>query len=1146
MGPPPAPGRVARQSSVSSPAAKGGVPSRAPSGRLSLAPGKPPSRADSLRRPSGDSQTVGNDSSMADFADDTGMTSPPQSDAEILSPQPTSLALAKSNNTVEKLTAAVAPKATTTTRQAAAPTRGGPPSNAEVSNLRKTIMILERKVADSRGKLASLEQVKQERDKYQKIITKLQEKMQPQVAEINGLRKQLKEAEERFGKIEDLQAEHESEMENALLDREMAEERLEHVKLDFATAQERLEMLELENDVLRAEHEEAIQGITPEERASQGWLAKERENERLKEALGRFRDITREREEELVAQTVALEEELKDFGTVKDEFEESKEKLDKAEGIIEDLRQQLETALGAEDLIEDLTHQNMSLSEQIGELKVIVEDLEALKEINDELEVNHVQNEKEMQEEIDFKSAIISEQLRRAAQQDQAMEDMEYTLSRFRELVTNLQGDLEDIRASHAVTEVESEQLNSRSRAMMDLNMKLQISAAKAQVKTIDLELRRLDAQEAAQHLEIVTLFLPDTYKADQNSVLTLLRFRRLTFKANLLQGFIREKINGQPHPGHEDDVFYGCDALDKLTWVSSMCERFSTAMGHCSTDAFAKYESAVHELEPVERALNAWIDGLRKDELKEQKCAADLQRTIALLSHLGEVHFTDDLSAFADETFMQTLNMQSHLESATIAMTAMKTMVQRIVPAESDEDELAHHFLKRADLAIGQTRSAKMVAGKAVRALEDLKTRSLSLLPESREAFELGESATRDLATLARQIGLDLHALLTDEGRADPYTYVEVQNTIQKTTTAISSSSESDLFSTYLANLRVLMGQMNDLAALCSDLDQTQEFDVNPEPWIVKAQELRSQRIVPVDAEEDNRRLREECNDLRRTVAQREESFSTAQLKIETLESRMRDTQAKANRLGELEVDLDRARQKILGLKEDMDKQDRELRTLEAERDKWQKQAGQRAALAESSGGVGAKVGKERAVATAREIDALKNEITSLQAAVRFLREDNRRARTADQHKYDWLAEPLRKPQTLDQQRRALVSAEGRDVLGELVRMASSAKVYDLSTLPTDKLAWRRAKSTPQYHAAKQHEDYVAWKGWQEDVVRKSDRVLGKHRRGKLGRPGDALAKLQIRLPGPDGKMTLGTGNSVQIVGSAEWEDLQATKIEV
>ncbi|KAL2759871.1 hypothetical protein ACRALDRAFT_2038634 [Sodiomyces alcalophilus JCM 7366] len=1181
MGPPAVPAsRVSRQPSVSSVTSRpgSGATTRPSSARLSFA-GRAVSKTEPVRRPSVDLQ-AGRRSATTTNADNGVATSPSKGTGRP-SPPISSPVQARTRALESRTTGGVPPTTTgparAATTTAASRTTTAPSNTAaarENEDLKAKLRVLERKRLEDREKLKQLEKIQEERDKYETIIQKLQTKFQPQQAENTELRKQLKEAEAMLESVEQLQAEHETTLELATLDREMAEETAEVLKAELDALKQKTEELELEVEILREENQEFATGMTPEEISSAGWLQMEKTNERLREALIRLRDLTQAQEAELRDQIKALETDLQDFGVVKEQFEAAKEKLAQSESTVEDLRQQLDNALGAEDMIEDLTERNMSMAEHIEELKAVIEDLENLKEINDELEINHVQNEKELQEEIDFKDSVIAEQARRAGQQEDAIEDMEYTLSRFRELVTSLQSDLEDMRASNAVTEAESEQLDSKSRAMMDLNMKLQISAAKTQVKTIDLELRRLEAQEAEQHLEIVKLFLPETYEDDRNSVLALLRFKRVAFKAGLLHGFLRERVSGQPQPhaGHEDDVFSGCDAIDKLTWVAAMCDRFVNAISHCSLEQFHRFQGALFELEPVERALNGWIDGLRRDELKEEKCASELQRSMALMSHLAEVHIPTDNNnprSFIDDVHMRALVLQSHLESAATAITTARTMVQRVVPENNEggeESDLEQNFAKKTEFMVSQTRSAKVIAGKAVRALEDLKTRSLSLVPDpsTREAFERCEEAGRGLAALARQIGFDLHALLHEEGRTEPYTYEEVQNTMTNTSMTATSSTEPDIFTAFASKLRITTQQITDLAALSSDLTQVHEFDVEPAPWKLRAEELKALKTIPVDAEEELRRVKEERNEARRNIAQRDEALSTAMLKIETLESRMRDAHAKAARMEALEAQVEAAQQGAAALRDDMEKQDRELKALETERDYWKKMMGDSKAFAgmasgddddddddAAAGGRASKLAKlgqghERAVATAREMDALKADVASLQAAVRYLREDNRRARTTEQGDYDWLAEPLRKGPSAAEQRRALVAAEGRDVLGELVRFATGARVYDLGALPADKLAWRPARSTPQYHAARQMEDLAAWKGWRDSVVEKSDVVLGRRKGGDGGTRAEtmrrraAAARLQIRLPGSDGKVIPGSGRHVQIVGSREWEGLQ------
>lgn len=71
-----------------------------------------------------------------------------------------------------------------------------------------------------------------------------------------------------------------------------------------------------------------------------------------------------------------------------------------AEFTIEELKQRLDDALGAEDLVEQLTEKNLALTEKMDELRMINDDLEALKELADELEENHMETEKQLQAEI--------------------------------------------------------------------------------------------------------------------------------------------------------------------------------------------------------------------------------------------------------------------------------------------------------------------------------------------------------------------------------------------------------------------------------------------------------------------------------------------------------------------------------------------------------------------------------------------------------------------------------------------------------------------------------------------------------------------------------------------------------------------------
>jgi dynactin 1 len=95
-----------------------------------------------------------------------------------------------------------------------------------------------------------------------------------------------------------------------------------------------------------------------------------------------------------------LEKDTYELEEVKGQYDRIRDKLEMAEFTIEELKQRLDDALGAEDLVEQLTEKNLALTEKLDELRMINDDLEALKELADELEENHMETEKQLQAEI--------------------------------------------------------------------------------------------------------------------------------------------------------------------------------------------------------------------------------------------------------------------------------------------------------------------------------------------------------------------------------------------------------------------------------------------------------------------------------------------------------------------------------------------------------------------------------------------------------------------------------------------------------------------------------------------------------------------------------------------------------------------------
>ena len=1010
-------------------------------------------------------------------------------------------------------------------------------THREVEDLKTKLRVMEKKRMEDREKLKTLERIQSERNKFEGIIQKLQTKYQPQQHEVADLKKRLAEEEAKVQALEAQQAENDTMGEMATLDKEMAEETTESLKTELDALRQKNEELELEIEILREENQELGKEMSPEEKASQGWLQMERSNERLREALMRLRDMTQQQESDLKQQVQELEQDVQELGNVKDEYAKTKEKLVHSDALVEDLRQQLDTTLGAEEMIEEMAEKNMALSEQIDNLRAAVEDLESLKELNDELDLNHTETEKQLQEEIDYNESVIVDNARKATLQDETIQDLEYTVARFRDLVTNMQSDLEDMRASRQITEIEANDLTNRSRAMMDLNLRLQVSASKAQVKAIDLELRKMEAQESAEHLAIVQLFLPEQFKIEKDSIRALLRFKRIGFKATLMHGYIKERLNGQASPGHEDDIFACCDLLDKLTWISSICDRFTNSVQSCTLDAFLKLEGALYDLEPVERAFNGWIEALKKDELKEGQCAEELQRSIALMTHLAEVHIPDSLERYADEIQMRAVMMQSHLESAASALSHIKSISQAKIPPSSSEevedDGESQEFLPKVDSLISQTRTAKVIASKAIRELQELSSRSLTLDPSTLPIIEQSQRSASEFALSVRTAGVSVFRLVNEEGRMTPFTYKEITRAI--------TSSDTIPFSAVSAKLHTTASQLHNFYNLTSSITQTIEFTSPsaPPPWQILAQDLRAASTTSASHETEMLRLKDEVVEKNTALAMKDKIVEEMGVKVEVLEKRVGDTSSRREKVKELEMVVDAARSKEKDLFAKLERAQNELHEFEAEREAWN-DSPQVSQPAQPNGQALSPTTREVPSESALfAIATLKSEIAALQSSIRFLRSQSHARQLSAS--LSFLSEPIAPPQPTSP---TLLQQEAQDVLKEMLGIVTNetnAVVQLKERKKEDRLAWRPARESSCWQTDRMKEVWEGWREWMKSVEKKSVREAIKRRGARSGgeSKGDALARLQVRLPGM-GMGKTGVGRELTIVRPGEWDDVR------
>ncbi|CAF3854042.1 unnamed protein product, partial [Rotaria magnacalcarata] len=418
-------------------------------------------------------------------------------------------------------------------------------STLESSDSQQTIASLKNKIIDQEEQIQTL--IKKRRDDLEKIKeferTKLQldqlqtykREAQDRIKELNEKLQQqehaLKDTRDRFAAYRDEMTDTEVRIESLALDLEMAEEKLETITSENATLQEKFEEAQLELDIIKGEIQ--LNGSNQVANDIQQKVDDER-TIKMEQALIKLRDLslTKQAENEtLKKQCEALEHKVK---ILSKENENAKAEITAMQATIADLTEQVDTCLGAQQMVEILTNKNLSLEDQVRELQENVDNLESLCEMDKEMEENAKEVERDLRETIDLLQNQLREKDRQIEQLQYTIGDHERTILKFRETVKNMQ--FQNDQCKKQIEKYE-EQLKLAG-SVQSSEFKAKIVETKSYGEIIENEIKKLDVQNLTKHVNLLTLFLPEQFLkrgADQDCILALLLVHRLISKCDLL-----------------------------------------------------------------------------------------------------------------------------------------------------------------------------------------------------------------------------------------------------------------------------------------------------------------------------------------------------------------------------------------------------------------------------------------------------------------------------------------------------------------------------------------------------------------------------------------------------------------------------------
>ncbi|CAF4117536.1 unnamed protein product [Rotaria sp. Silwood2] len=640
---------------------------------------------------------------------------------------------------------------------------------SKIVDLEEQIQTLVKKRRDDLEKLKEFERTKIQLDQLQSYKREAQERMKELNDKLQQQENELKDTRDKFAAYRDDMNDTEERIESLALDLEMAEEKvLETVTSENTALKEKLEEVQLELDVIKGE----IQLNGPNQVAN--GIQKKIDDERtikLEQALIKLRDLSLTKQAEndiLKKQCEILEHKFK--GLTK-ENENAKTDITTMQTTIADLKEQVDTCLGSQQMVDILTTKNLSLEDQVRELQETVDNLESLCDMDKEMEEHAKDLEHDLRENIDLLQNQLREKERQIEQLQYTIGDHERTILKFRETVKTMQFQNEQIKKQ---IEKYDEQLKLVGSAQSS-EFKAKIVETKTYGEIIEGELKRIDVHNLSRHVQLLTLFLPEQFikrGADHDCILVFLLIQRLIAKCDLLTNEIEKKVE-RIHQLNFDDVIkshraeqwsFSCKLCLSLSIFRMILRKHLKAMETCNPDTLRLLASTYHDLLSYEKPLDFLIDLLQKDQIHDSISLNALDKTINFYEHIYKSYLNQ-------EKFSMSIYMRDLARIVLLSSDALQTDIQRIQLLQKEygqpgSDQSPFAVLVKRLVESNEEMRAQAAKINRLVPQEDDMNRSLTLDTDTISSIELTVRHLDRLAKTFHEICTDLTTqilLLTD-----------------------------------------------------------------------------------------------------------------------------------------------------------------------------------------------------------------------------------------------------------------------------------------------------------------------------------------------------------------------------------------------
>jgi dynactin 1 len=782
-----------------------------------------------------------------------------------------------------------------------------------VDALQTKIKHLEKQHSDDQARLKELSQAKDERDRYHGIIQKLQTKLQTFHQESTEAKEQLKELQVDNERLLKAEQDHELDLEDALLEREMAQERAEQNESELEALRAKVEERDLELEILREEAEAFTADMSEEEKEQAGYYRLQHENGRLREALVLLKEVTEEEAHRSKARIAELEEDTSQLEMLQNEFETVQQHLVEVQGIAEHLKAQVNDRNELEDVVEDLSSKIQELESRVADQELTIQDLESLKELNEELLDQQDEEMKENRAEFEIKDTELAELGQRALEQAVAISDLEETNMKFRDLVLELHAQIAEAESSKTMTEAQVKDTTGRINEVMDVNRRLRAAEVNATSKEITSELRQLRADETTEMLHIWSETQSQEFGRSE-PMQAYFAAKRIAFKSTVLSNLLATADKHTNHTGGVEEAASKLLCVEATYYLASLKsggERISSAMAVSTLPQFATFGPAYAELVAVERNLDQGLEALKADRVNFSELAKSFGGSTEVYKAVLASHQTVLAERPEDETMLRIRSIAAGLTYLDSVCAATNTMLKSLATASEDMADEAQHALERFVTPSASCSKGMLAATKLLKTCSD--RRADGLYPQFNGDFGSVTEAEEYLSNAAREASKWAHNAVEVLSRS-----IDPDGTILEPV---------DLKSLLLSYWEDRVGRIDSLVPSLSSwseyaslLKDSVEIQHGPAPWTEKAKEVETTRRQVDEAATKLQSITAEHQATLLKLHEREQVIETKELEIEHLAAKHREATSKSEDLQRLQQEIEEAQTEMNRLQ----KQDR------------------------------------------------------------------------------------------------------------------------------------------------------------------------------------------------------------------------------